>query len=99
MIYLTISNDISWSPWPFSTVKTSPSGPATVAQATVGMSGDPPRPDTACPGLRYSCGSLEMSGFFDPLVMTNRASHGKMAHRNRWFTVLRHAGSFHGYVK
>ena len=22
-----------------------------------------------------------------------------MAHRNRWFTVLKNGGSFHGYVK
>jgi hypothetical protein len=30
--------------------------------------------------------------------MTNVAIEA-MAHRNRWFTVLKTGGSFHGYVK
>ena len=29
--------------------------------------------------------------------MTNIAMEA-MAHRNRWFTELKHGGSFHGYV-
>jgi hypothetical protein len=32
-----------------------------------------------------------------PLVMTNIAMEA-MAHRNRWFTVLKNGGSFRGYV-